>query len=176
MKKLFVLIISIISLMPVNAQDILSKNDLKGITVETNDFSETTFYTSKRTGLYVSSNKGDVSLQWTLTCIAMDYIIVEGISVKINGEYYQIDEYNIETEDHAQPVSAVYFYSETTNFVDDYLFDIINKIINSKSEVFIRYNVFSLGQTSNIDGVIHPKNIEDMRKMVNIYNKLKNNK
>ncbi|MEG2318806.1 MAG: hypothetical protein RSB85_08235, partial [Rikenellaceae bacterium] len=92
----------------------------------------------------------------------------------IDGEYYDIPvDVNSRKEYYLRPVSVVFFYSETTNFVDDYLFNVINKMINSKSEVLIRCNVFSLGQESNIDGVVHQKNIEDMRKMVNIYNKLK---
>lgn len=174
MRRLIILMISLISLVPVNAQVVLSKNDLKGINIRTNDFSGTTFYTSKRTGLYVASNKSDVSLQWTLTCTSLDVIIIEDISIKIDGEYYDIPvDVNSRKEYYLRPVSVVFFYSETTNFVDDYLFNVINKMINSKSEVLIRCNVFSLGQESNIDGVVHQKNIEDMRKMVNIYNKLK---
>jgi hypothetical protein len=175
MKKIIVLIvICCISYLSVFAQEQLTKKDLKGIKIEKNDFSDVTFYTSNKTGLYVAVNKHGVSLQWTLKCTALDAIIIKDITIKVDGEFYPIPVDNDRRKEYdTRPVSATYFHSETTNYVDDFLYAVINKIINSKSKVLIRFNVFSSGETTQIDGDIHPKNIEDMRKMVNIYSKLK---
>lgn len=156
------------------AQSALSKKDLKGIKVKDDAFSETTFYTSKHTGLYVAVSVDDCTLNWTLSCMDIHPIIVEGISIKVDGKVYNIPfSYEQRKEYHRIPVSTPYYYSEVTIRAERHS-ELIEKIIKSDSPTLIRYSVYSLSKTSIIDGEINAKYRKGTEQIIGIYKKISN--
>lgn len=148
-----------------------SAETLKNFYVSTDKFNDITIISSKkskswfRISTFIRIYGKDVYLLLSTKYSGSDWIFMESVTALVDNEKLF---YKTEKPDRNVSKTVVSVTEESTKIVDDSLYDIIDKISNSKTELDFRFD----GSKGNYDTKLTLKEIEDMKKTLLLYNEL----
>ena len=149
-----------------------SPETLKNFYVSTDKFNDITILTSKkgkdwyRLSPFIRIFGKDVYLLLTTKYTGKDWLFIENITVLLDNEklFYKSGKSDRNVSPNA------YVTEQITMIADDNIYDILNKISNSTKEVDVRFD----GSQGNKDFKLSLKEIEDIKRVLILYNELIN--
>lgn len=147
-----------------------SSETIKSFYVSSDKFNDITTISSKknkywnRISTFIRIYGKDVYLLLTTKYSGSNWIFMESVTVLVDNEklFYKTDKSDRNVSNTASVTE------ESTKIVDDNLFNIINKISKSTTELDVRFQ----GSKGDYDFKLTLKEIEEIRKTLSLYNEL----